>query len=131
MVITKANIDFGEFQVKFQTARKEISQRTELLKTHRDIMLYVCDQFLEGIARNKLCSYSNNGRTPMLSINLERDGIFLKFHYRASELYKAFKNVQEPDLLIDLLEQTVESVGMNLDRGNKKHLGVMEVYLKT
>lgn len=127
MVIRRTSIDFGILKVKFQSVREEIANSKNISSSHREILLYLYDQLIDGINKNQLNKY-NDSRIPLFSMLIEEQHIFVKVKHRFSETIKSFKDVKELPELITIVEDTTKKCGLKFERMGNNELMEVKVY---
>ena len=124
MIIKRTKIDFRKLQERFRATRAKIVQSQIIDASHKKILVFIYDNLLEGIRKERFNSYAD---ITLFSVKYQYGILYLRIKFRLCVLVKSYKDIPNFDELLKEFEETAEDSGLSVKKLDKNEL---EVYLK-
>lgn len=129
-MIGNSKVDFSDLRSKVQVAREKFLRSKDITKCNREAIVYICDQLLEGIDKNKFRTMPEKGRILLIAIDLSSQGYCIKMKFRNAEMLRTFKCKTEVDMFVADLGAFVNELGCEMKLIGRIKLGSLEIYYK-
>ena len=129
-MIGKTKVDFTELYSKVQSARQKFLRSKEITKCNREAIVYICDQLLDGIEKNKFRTVPENGRILLFTIELSSQGYCIKTKFRNVEVLRTFKCKTEAGQFVAEMGVFVNELGCTMKLIGRISLGSLEISYK-